>query len=70
MVWLKFEDEIWNIGPKYEYINSDLIRRIRITRKRIRFYFKDRIFGYIYVGKTRNNLEELKKINQNLGFWE
>jgi len=63
MVMLKLEDYIWNTGPKYEYVNSDKICRIRFTRKRIRIYFYPSMFGYIYVAKTKHNLDELENID-------
>jgi len=62
MVMLKLEDYIWNSGPKYEYLNSEKIFRIRMMRKRIRIYYFPGIFSYIYVAKTKYNLMELGKI--------
>jgi len=67
MVMLKFEDDIWNTNASYEYINSERIFRIRIRRKRIKIYMYPSTFNYIYIGKTKHNIEELKKINIHVG---
>ena len=66
---LKFEDSIWNVGPSYEYINSDRIFRIRLTRKRIRIYFNSSFWSMIYFERTENNMNELKKLEKESGFW-
>ena len=58
---LKLEDDIFNSGPESEYINSEKIKRIRIGKKRIRIYLEGTIL-YIYVGITKHNVEEFKKI--------
>ena len=63
MVMLKFEDYIFNTGPKYEYINSEKIFRVRFTRKKIKIYAYPSLFGYIFVAKTKHNLKELEKID-------
>lgn len=62
MVMLKFEDYIFGVGASYEYINSDQIFRIRITRKRIFIYKKPSAFSYIFVEKNSHNIKELEKI--------
>ena len=59
---LKLEDDIYATNPCHEYINSDKIFRVRLTKKRIRIYKAPTIFNHIYVGRTKHNMEELKKI--------
>jgi len=63
---LKFEDYVFTTGPSYEYINSDHISRIRITRKRIKIYLNNHLYDYIFVGKTKHNMDELKKIRSDI----
>lgn len=58
---LKFEDQVFNIGPSFEYINPEKISRIRLTRKRIRIYLKSQL-NYIYVERTEKNMKELEKV--------
>jgi len=64
---LKFEDDIYTTGPRHEYINSDKIFRIRLTRKRIRIYTHTGAFSYIFVGRTEHNMNELKKLDKEIG---
>jgi hypothetical protein len=59
---LKFEDDIFNYGASYEYINSEQIIRIRLLRKRIRIYLLGFRKNYIFIGRTKHNMDELKKI--------
>lgn len=67
---LKFEDDIWATGPHYEYINSDRIFRIRLNKKRIKIYMYPAIFNCIYVGRTKHNMEELKKLDKDIKYME
>ena len=57
---LQFEDYIYGTGPKYEYINSEKIFRIRFARKRIRIYLGPSSLMYIYVEKNKHNMKELE----------
>jgi len=63
---LKFEDYIFAGGPTHEYINTDLILRVRLSRKRIRLYYRGSIFGYIFIARTKNNMDELRKWDNEL----
>ena len=63
-MWLKLEDDVFNNGPSYEYVNSDRITRIRLTKKRIRLYTST--FSYIFVGRTKWNMREIKKLNPEM----
>ena len=64
---LKFEDFVYVGGPSQEYINSDRIFRIRLTRKRIRIYFSSSPFSYVFVEKNSHNMNELKKLDKEIG---
>ena len=59
MILLELEDHIFKHNASYEYINTDQIKRIRITRKRI-YIYPFGTWAYIYVPKTKHNIEELK----------
>lgn len=61
-MFLILEDYVWGIGSKHEVINSRNICRIRISRKRIKIWTINHRWNYIYVGKTKHNMDELKKI--------
>ena len=63
---LKFEDYVYAVGHKHEYINSDKIWRIRLKRKRIYIYLSPSAFSYIYVGRTKHNMDELKKLDAKI----
>jgi len=63
-MWLKLEDFVYNNNPSYEYVNSDRITRIRLTKKRIRLYTS--MLSYIYVGRTKWNMKEIKKLNPEM----
>lgn len=63
---LKLEDTVFNVGLRYEYINSDHITKIVIKRKRIRLYLLGG--GYIFVGRTKYNMEQLHKAYPDISF--
>ena len=63
---LKFEDFVYAGGPSQEYINSDRIFRIRLTRKRIRIYFSSNAFSYVFVERNTHNMNELKKLDKEI----
>lgn len=52
--------------PRSEILNMDRFMRIRIGRKRIRFYYST--FGYIFVERSKYNLSVLNnflKVKKN-----
>ena len=63
---LKFEDFVYARGPSQEYINSDRIFRIRLSRKRIRIYFSSSPFSYVFVERNEHNMNELKKLDKEI----
>lgn len=65
---LKFEDYIYDVGSKYEYIDSSQIIRIRIKRKRIYIYLTS-LWNAVYIPSNKHNMEELKKIDKDV-YWE
>lgn len=58
---LKFEDNVYSYGSRFEYINSFSIVRIRLYRKRI-YMWIDGKFGAIYVENSERNREVLKSV--------
>jgi hypothetical protein len=66
---LKLEDDVYAFGASYEYVNTDNIFRIVITRKRIKIYSKGIFLSCVYVGKTKHNMKELKKLDKDMD-WE
>lgn len=62
---LKLEDEVYAFGAEYEYINSDTIDRIRLTRKRIYIWLVGKIFS-IYVRRTKHNMKELQRLDTEI----
>jgi len=58
---LKMEShQFWWDMVRYKYINTNNVREVRITPKRIRFYFIG-LGKEVHVGATKYNLKELEK---------